>query len=100
MHASTQFQAYIALEGDGIGADLHLLIGGDARVRPGQIRGTDAAAGEQGGAGQTLGLEGVEHQGNGVKGGEVGVEHARFRRGGARTEQLVCRFASEGLNDR
>ncbi|MNG26918.1 hypothetical protein D3C84_1119670 [compost metagenome] len=75
MHPPTQFQADIALEGDGVGADLHLLIGGDARVRPVQICRADATSSEQGFAGQAFSLEGVEHQGDGVEGGEVGVEH-------------------------
>ena len=47
MHSPAQFQADIALERDGVGADLHLLVGGDARVRPAQIRRADAASGEQ-----------------------------------------------------
>ena len=83
MHPLAQFQADIVLERDGVGADLHLLIGGNARVRPAQIRGADAAAGQQGFAGQAFGLEGVEHQGDGGEGGQMGVEHARFQRGGA-----------------
>ncbi|MNF92569.1 hypothetical protein D3C84_752170 [compost metagenome] len=79
MHPPAQFQADIALERDGVGADLHLLIGGDVRVGPAQVRRTDTAAGQQRLAGQTLGLEGVEDQRNGVECGEVGVEHEYFQ---------------------
>ena len=79
MHASAQFQTDIVLERDRVGAHLHLLIGGDARVGPGQIRRTDAAAGQQCFARQASIPEGVEHQRDRVEGGEVGVEHEIFQ---------------------
>ena len=78
VHPPAQLQADVTLERNRVGADLHLLIGGDARVRPAQVRRTDATAGEQRFAGQAFGLEGVEHQRHGVEGGEVGVEHGRY----------------------
>ncbi|MNK99517.1 hypothetical protein D3C87_1199140 [compost metagenome] len=60
MHAPAQLQADVVLKRDCIGADLHLLIGGDARVGPAEIRRTDAAAGQQRFARQAFGFEGVE----------------------------------------
>ena len=82
VHAPAQFEADVVLERDRVGADLHFLIGGDARVGAVQIRGADAAAREQGVTGQALILEGVEHQRDGVEGGEVGVQHKIFQPGG------------------
>ena len=35
VHAPAQFEADVMLEGHGVGADLHFLIGGDARVGAG-----------------------------------------------------------------
>ncbi|MNF87836.1 hypothetical protein D3C84_703140 [compost metagenome] len=81
MHAPAQFQADVALEGHGVGADLHLLVGGDARIGPAQVRRADAAAGQQCLTGQPLVLEGAQHQGDGVEGGEVGMKHVRFQPG-------------------
>jgi len=78
MHAPAQFQTDIVLERDRVGADLHLLIGGDARVGTAEIRRTDAAAGQQCFARQAFGFEGVEDQRDGVEGGEVGVEHGHL----------------------
>ncbi|MNE42893.1 hypothetical protein D3C80_1370430 [compost metagenome] len=85
MHPSAQFQADIVLEGDGVGANLHLLVGGDARVRPAQIRGIDTAAGQQCVTRQAFCLEDIERQRDSVEGGEVGVEHGRFQPWGAGT---------------
>ncbi|MNE54204.1 hypothetical protein D3C80_1489680 [compost metagenome] len=79
MHPPAQFQADVTLERDGVGTDLHFLIGGDARVGTVQIRRTDAASGQQCFAGQALCLEGIEYQGDGIEGGEVGVEHGSFQ---------------------
>ncbi|MNT24484.1 hypothetical protein D3C72_1599580 [compost metagenome] len=79
MHPPAQFQADVTLEGDGIGTDLHFLIGGDARVGTVQIRRTDAASGQQRFTGQALCLEGIEYQGDRVERGEVGVEHEDFQ---------------------
>ena len=79
VHPPAQFQADVTLERDSVGADLHFLIGGDARVGTVQIRRTDAASGQQCFAGQALCLEGIEYQGDGIEGGEVGVEHKDFQ---------------------
>ncbi|MNS17786.1 hypothetical protein D3C72_494670 [compost metagenome] len=79
MHPPAQFQADIAFERDGVGANLHLLIGGDARVGAVQIRRTDAAAGQQRLAGQAFVLESVEHQRDSIERGEVGVKHGKHR---------------------
>lgn len=79
MHAQAQFQANVALEGHGVGTHLHFLVGGDARVRPAQVRRADAAAGQQGVIGQPFAFKGAEHQGDGVEGGEVGMKHVRFQ---------------------
>ncbi|MNI24259.1 hypothetical protein D3C73_778730 [compost metagenome] len=79
MHAPPQFQADVAFECHRVGAHLHFLVGGNARVRPAQVCGADTTAGQQRLAGQTVGLEGVEHQGNRVESGEVGVEHGNFQ---------------------
>jgi hypothetical protein len=37
--------------------------------------------------------EGVEHQGDGVEGGEVGVEHGMFLIRVEKPEQVVCRVS-------
>lgn len=47
MHPPAQFQADVTLERDRVGADLHFLVGGDSGVGAAQIRGADAAAGQQ-----------------------------------------------------
>ena len=78
MHAPTQLQADVTLERDRVGADLHFLVVGDARVGTVQVRCAYTAAREQGVAGQAFGFEGVEHQGDSVEGGEVGVQHERL----------------------
>ncbi|MNN40286.1 hypothetical protein D3C81_1543550 [compost metagenome] len=78
MHALAQFQADVFTPGNGIGADLQLLLGGDACVGMPQVRRADAAAGQQGRRLATLCLEDVEDQRNRVEGGEVAMQHARY----------------------
>jgi len=80
MHLAAQHQADIPAQGHGIGAYAHFLIGGNARVGAAQVRRADAAAREQGLAGQPLGLEGVEHQRHRVEGSEMSVQHRRLQR--------------------
>jgi len=92
VHPPAQFQADVTFEGNGVGTDLHFLIGGDARVGTVQIRRTDAAAGQQRFAGQAFGLEGIEYQGDRVERGEVRVEHKDFQPWDSwNAEQVVCR---------
>ena len=81
MHTPPNDQADITLMGHGIGAHLHLLMCGDTRVGAAQIRRTDAAAGQQCFMGQAFGLEGTQHQGHGIEGGEVGMQHGNFQPG-------------------
>ena len=78
MHTSPQFQADFAAQGHGVGAYAHFLVGGDARVCTAQVRCADTATGQQRFAGQAFGVEGAEHQRDGVERGEMRVEHARF----------------------
>ena len=91
MHASPQLKAYFAAQGHGVGAHLHFLAGGNARVGAAQIGGPNAAAGQQCFAGQAFGLEGAEYQRYSVEGSEVGVQHVGFLHEGAGSEQVVCR---------
>ena len=91
MHAPAQLQADFPADGHGVGAHAHFLMRGDARVGTAQVRGTYTTACQQRFAGQAFGLEGAEHQRHRVQGGEMGMQHARFQREGAVSEQVVCR---------
>ncbi|OMP13051.1 hypothetical protein COLO4_02364, partial [Corchorus olitorius] len=73
MHAPPELQADIPAPGHRIGAHLHFLARGDARVGTAKVGSADAAALEQG-----FVAEGLHDQGYRVQGGQVGVQHARL----------------------
>ncbi len=78
MHAPSQLQADFLAQCNGIGADLHFLVGGDTNIGPAQVRSSDPAACQQRIAGQTFSLEGAEYQRHGIEGGEMGMQHERI----------------------
>ena len=75
MHAPAQFEADLPAPGHRVGTHQHLLAGGDARVGAAQVSRADAAALQQFVLVQPVIAEGLQHQGNRIQGGQVGVQH-------------------------
>ncbi|MNE43825.1 hypothetical protein D3C80_1380200 [compost metagenome] len=62
MQAPAKLQADFLAQGNRVGAHLHFLAGGDARIGKAQVGFTDPAACQQRFAGKAFGLEGIENQ--------------------------------------